>query len=194
MATKQLCPGLVVPRNSECVLALCALPRNSGSANENVRLDILDLAGQPVLRAQVQLPWPADRTPVIRLASLRQVQPNHPKEEHLVLARAGGSAGMRRSTYLYDSNDVLFGFIKRDMTRPRYVLTSSRGGVNLLFEGTFEQYKVKVLSERRDMLATTEPCAMPFDPGSKYYQVRIAENVDVGLIMSGLLALDAMET
>lgn len=202
--TRQLCPGLVVPRNSECVLALKALPRGQGdswmpasSSRTSLRVDILDLAGQPVLRAQVQRPWPVDRAPVVRLASLRPMQGRMgatEKEEHLALARAGGNSGQRRSTYIYDCNDVLFGFLKRDVTRPRYVLTSSRGGLNLLFEGNFDMHEVSVYSERRDMLAHTEPCVLPHDPDAKYYQVRIAENIDVGLIMSGLLAIDAMET
>jgi len=193
--TRQLCPGLVVPRNSECVLALRALPRVKGGSwapsspsRSSLRVDILDLAGQPVLRAQVQRPWPVDRAPVVKLSTR-----NGEKEEHLALARAGGNSGQRRSTYIYDCNDVLFGFLKRDVTRPRYVLTSSRGGLNLLFEGNFDMHEVDVFSERRDMFAHTEPCVLPTDPEGNWYQVRIAENVDVGLIMSGLLAIDAME-
>jgi len=96
--------------------------------------------------------------------------------------------------YIYDKDDVLFGCIKRDVTRPRYVLTSSRGGLQLLFEGDFHGHTVNVLSDNRDMLSHSEPCgSMKADNSSSFYQVRITAGIDVGLIVSGLLSIEAME-
>merc|ERR1719267_359289 len=109
------------------------------------------------MRAHVVLPWPTQdagfkqRQPVITLCTMNPSTTM--QEERLTFCRAGGEGGGRRSMYIYDKDDVLFGCIKRDVTRPRYVLTSSH-----------------------------------------YYQVRVAAGVDVGLIISGLLSIDAMET
>lgn len=208
VASKSLCPGLVVPTNSECVLTLRALTDLSPRASNNSalsppymsmptapqRLDILDLQGKPVMRAQVVNPWPRDagfkqRAPVVTLCT---TDPSG-REEKLTFCRAGGEGGGRRSMYIYDKDDVLFGCIKRDVTRPRYVLTSSRGGLQLLFEGDFLQHNITVLSDSRDIQSHCEPTRMHGD-ASHYYQVRVAAEADVGLIISGLLSIDAMES
>lgn len=145
------------------------------------------------MKANVMRPWPRDaanfkqRAPVVTLFTIGS------GEERLAFCRAGCEGGGRRSMYIYDKDDELFGCIKRDVTRPRYVLTSSRGGLQLLFEGDFQKHLVNVRSESRDMLSHSEPCSMPADPGGHYYQVRIAAGVDVGLIACGLLSIDAME-
>lgn len=214
MATKGLCPGLIVPDESECVLTICVLSdiaKLSGISTSNCpaalassarSVDIFDLEGKPVMRAHVVFPWPQDaafkqRPPVITLCS---TNPNTPgQEQRLSFCRAGGDGGGRRSMYIYDKDDVLFGCIKRDVTRPRYVLTSSRGGLQLLFEGDFHQHTVNVLSDNRDMLSHSEPCSKAdsssgMSSSSSYYQVRITAGIDVGLIMSGLLSIEAMET
>lgn len=204
-ATKGLCPGLVVPPNSECVLAIRSLadlkPSSGGLSPRQLtpsaqKLDILDLQGKPVMRAQIVCPWPQEqsfknRPPVVSVSTLR---PSDHREEQLTFCRAGGEGGGRRSMYIYDKDDVLFGCIKRDVTRPRYVLTSSRGGLQLLFEGDFLRHMVSVIKDNREMLAHAEPSGMTSEPSSHYYQVRVAAGVDVGLIISGLLSIDAMET
>lgn len=205
VATKGLCPGLIVPPNSECVLAIRAVNDLKATSNPSSlsprllapcasRLDILDLQGKPVMKAQVVNPWPRDtqfkqRAPVVTVSTINGTQ-----EERLTFCRAGGEGGGHRSMYIYDKDDVLFGCIKRDVTRPRYVLTSSRGGLQLLFEGNFVGHTVSVLSDGREMLSHAEPCGMMTVPGSHFYQVRVAAGVDVGLIVSGLLSIDAMET
>lgn len=211
--TKGLCPGLIVPDNSECVLAICSLsdlqgPKSPMVSNTSPRpgsllsqmarsLDILDLQGKPVMRAHVVLPWPQDaafkqRPAVVTLCTMNPSTTM--PEERLTFCRAGGEGGGRRSMYIYDKEDVLFGCIKRDVTRPRYVLTSSRGGLQLLFEGDFRHNNVNVLSDSREMLSHTEPSSMRGATGSSFYQVRIIAGIDVGLIVSGLLSIEAMET
>jgi hypothetical protein len=101
--------------------------------------------------------------------------------------------------YIYDKDDVLFGCIKRDVTRPRYVLTSSRGGLQLLFEGDFHRHTISVLSDTREMLSHCEPTqisgSFTLNPDQNVmYQVRVAAGADVGLIVSSLLSIDAMES
>jgi len=203
--TKSLCAGLVVPPFSECVLAIRALgngPASSYTSPElpqvgapaSQKLNVLDLQGKPVMKANIVRPWPVDAafkraSPVVMLSTTTAQ-----REERLTFCRAGGEGGGRRSMYIYDKDDVLFGCIKRDVTRPRYVLTSSRGSVQVLFEGNFSKHMVSVVSDSKDMMAHAEPCNMPQDPSGQYYQVRVAEGVDVGLIVSGLLSIDAMET
>jgi len=146
------------------------------------------------MKANVVRPWPRDaanfkqRPPVVTLFTTGS------SGERLAFCRAGGEGGGRRSMYIYDKDDVLFGCIKRDVTRPRYVLTSSCGGLQLLFEGDFRRHAVNVLSDSRDMLSHAEPCSMSNGSDGSYYQVRIIAGVDVGLIASGLLSIEAMET
>merc|ERR1719262_746815 len=113
------------------------------------------------MKAGIVRPWPQDaanfkqRPPVVTVSTMNGMQ-----EERLTFCRAGGEGGGRRSMYIYDKDDVLFGCIKRDVTRPRYVLTSSRGGLQLLFEGNFVGHTVSVLSDGREMLSHAEPCGM----------------------------------
>eukprot|EP00931_Biecheleriopsis_adriatica_P004109 TRINITY_DN105827_c0_g1_i1.p1 TRINITY_DN105827_c0_g1~~TRINITY_DN105827_c0_g1_i1.p1 ORF type:complete len:482 (+),score=83.98 TRINITY_DN105827_c0_g1_i1:136-1581(+) len=54
LKSRTLCPGLVVPLGSECVLAVRLDPRATGrKSTSEVAVDILDLSGKPVLRAKV---------------------------------------------------------------------------------------------------------------------------------------------
>merc|ERR1719267_386673 len=113
------------------------------------------------MRAHVVLPWPTQdagfkqRQPVITLCTMNPS--TGMQEERLTFCRAGGEGAGRRSMYIHDKDDVLFGCIKRDVTRPRYVLTSSRGGLQLLFEGDFRRHVVTVRSDNNNMLSSAEP-------------------------------------
>merc|ERR1719473_1902825 len=73
---RHLCPELVVPRGSECVLAVRCLV---SARLQQVEFDILDVNGKPVLRVEVSpqfashsRPWPSQlqRSPTITLKSL----------------------------------------------------------------------------------------------------------------------------
>lgn len=94
--------------------------------------------------------------------------------------------------YIYDKDDVLFGCIKRDVTRPRYVLTSRRGGVQLLFEGDFV-HKMSVSSDSGEKQSCSEASRLQPDSSRCYYQVCIVAGADVGLMVSGFISIDAME-
>jgi hypothetical protein len=198
---RHLCPELVVPRGSECVLAVRTLV---SARLQQVEFDILDVNGKPVLRVEVSpqfashsRPWPTQlqRSPTVTLKSL------HPRESTggFVLCyccnvtKEDEGFGSKRNVYIYKDDDELFAHLMKDEIRKRYVLTSGRLGLQLLFEGNFEEHAVDVSNESRELLAATEPGVMDFDPINKYYKLRVAADVDVGLVLSGLLAIDQME-
>lgn len=198
---RHLCPELVVPRGSECVLAVRTLV---SARLQQVEFDILDVNGKPVLQVEVSpqftshsRPWPTQlqRSPTVTLKAL------HPREStgHFVLCyccnvtKEDEGLGSKRNVYIYKDDDELFAHLMKDEARKRYVLTSGRLGLQLLFEGNFEEHAVDVSNESRELLAATEPSVMDFDPTNKYYKLRVAADVDVGLVLSGLLAIDQME-
>jgi len=200
-ARRHLCPELVVPRGSECVLAVRTLV---SARLQQVEFDILDVNGKPVLQVEVSpqfashsRPWPTQlqRSPTVTLKSL------HPRDSTggFVLCyccnvtKEDEGFGSKRNVYIYKDDDELFAHLMKDEIRKRYVLTSGRLGLQLLFEGNFEEHAVDVSNESRELLAATEPGVMDFDPVNKYYKLRVAADVDVGLVLSGLLAIDQME-
>jgi len=200
--SRQLCPELVVPLGSECVLAVrCLITAKTQQCN----FEVLDINGKGVLRVEVSPQSalsrnshvPSQRSPTITLKALQ------PRETTggLVLAyccnvsRADDlwTSNGKRNVCIYNENDELFAHIVKDEARHRYVLTSGRPGLQLLFEGNFEERAVDVANEARELLAATEPAAMPFDPINRYYKLRVAADVDVGLVLCGLLAIDQIE-
>jgi len=199
---RQLCPELVVPLGSECVLAVRCLIT---AKTQQCEFDVLDINGKAVLRVEMSPQSalsrnshvPSQRSPTITLKALQ------PRETTggLVLAyccnvtRADDmwSSSGKRNVCIYNETDELFAHIVKDEARHRYVLTSGRPGLQLLFEGNFEERAVDVANEARELLAATEPAAMPFDPINKYYKLRVAADVDVGLVLCGLLAIDQIE-
>jgi len=196
-----LCPGLVVPANSDCVLVIRmvqqlqvhgqetgdaaagspAIQRRQGA----LELDIFDLVGKPVLSASTTLPWPKEGNPVVSIRTLNA------QSGWLTLCRTGSG---KNSVYIYDKDDKLFGSIQKDPSQPRYAMNSSTDELLLLFEGKFEAHRVSVLDGSRTMIAHSEPCKMKFEPEGRFYQTRIAAGVDVGLVLAGLLSIDAMES
>jgi len=65
--------------------------------------------------------------------------------------------------------------------------------MRLQFDGIFHDHTTIVTNEMNEQLADSEPTTMSFDLQGKFYRVRVASGVDVGLIISGLLTVDAME-
>lgn len=200
---RHLCPELVVPRGSECVLAVRTLV---SARLQQVEFDILDVNGKPVLQVEVSpqfqfgthsRPWPAQlqRSPTIALKSLN---PRESTGAYILcyccnVTKEDESSGSKRNVYIYKDDGELFAHLMKDEIRKRYVLTSGRLGLQLLFEGNFEEHAVDVTNESRELLAATEPGVMEFDPLNKYYKLRVAADVDVGLVLCGLLAIDQME-
>merc|ERR550514_1708935 len=200
--SRHLCPGLVVPARSECYLAV----RTAVTAHtRQVEFEVLDLAGKPVLRVEVtphmqtSRPWPAQllRSPTVVLKTLSSTQdtPASTLAYCCSVAKEEDSAqgGHRRNVYIYRADDELFAHLMKDEARNRYVMTSGRLGLQLLFDGVFSEHCVSVTNEKNDLLAATEPHPMEFDLDNKYYKLRVASSVDVGLVLCGLLAIDQIE-
>jgi len=202
-SVRALCPGLIVPANSDCVLVIRILPnivehetdigdaaagRPLASSRGALELDIFDLLGKPVLSASVVKPLPKQGNSVVTLRTLGA--PRAGDSGCLTLCRVGST---EKSINIYGKDDVLFGCLSRDRSTSGYVLNSSRGDVLLLFDGSFQDHRIQVLDSCHSLMAHTEPSKMPFDPDGNFYQARIATGVDVGLVLSGLLAIDAME-
>jgi len=161
----------------------------AGPGRGPLELDIFDLLGKPVLSASIAQPWPKAGAAAVTLRTLNA--PRTPDSGWLTICRASGPGN---GVHIYDKDDTLFGCIKKDATQPRYVLSSNPGDMLLLFEGSFEEHRVNVLDDRRSMIAHAEPCKrMAFEPDGRFYQVRIAAAMDVGLVLSGLLSINAME-
>jgi hypothetical protein len=138
----------------------------------------------------------------------------HGPKPLIAYCKTGPESGGRRSVYIYDSHDELFAHVTKvmtlsqmrsqrqppdasvppaDLSRPCYVLTSGRIGLQLLFDGNFKEHAITITNEQRKMLADAEPCTMKFDPSGAYYKLRVTETVDVGLILCTLLSIDQME-
>lgn len=203
---RALCPGLIVPGNSDCVLVIRILPnivehetdigdaaagRPLASSRGALELDIFDLSGKPVLAASVVKPLPKQGNAVVTLRTLGA--PHGGDSGCLTLCRVGSTESLEKCINIYGTDDALFGRISRDRSTSGYVLNSSRGELLLLFDGSFQEHRIHVLDSRHSLMAHTEPCKLPSEPEGDFYQARIATGVDVGLVLSGLLAIDTLE-
>lgn len=212
----QLCPGLVVPRGSECVLAVQPLPFTSGREAAGSNVEVLDLRGKPVLRAKVARPlqwpqldndlasptWSAVTVPAVTLRMLQPVStPGLTPAASgrlwdssvLSVCREGITSDGRRTIFIHDANGRLFGTLAKDPARSRYSLTSTRGDGSIFFDGIFQNHAILIVNDQQEPLADAEPCNMAFNPQGKYYRLRVSSGVDVGLMLVGLVCIDEME-
>lgn len=195
-SSRTLCPGLVVPDASDCVLVIRMLPMRHSNVDDfgdaaagrgAIENQIFDLAGRPVLGASIVQPWPGDGKEVVRLRTLHT--PANREPPPLSRCRAGHSG---KSVYIHDKDDALFGSVAMD--GQRYVLSQNNEAI-LLFDGDFREHRVRIFDVRQNnaMIAHAEPCRTDFEPDGCFYQARVAAGVDVGIILAGLLSIDAME-
>lgn len=202
VASQHLCPGLVVPAGNECILAVPTLRHVGVPLRDRVAFNIQDLDGKSVIHAEVVAPaWVniqesgIEQRPMLVLrAGLVPGSGARAPPPLLAYCKAGQEAGERRNVYIYDARDELFAHISKDRnSHTRYVLTSGRIGLQLIFEGDFENRRVHVTNERQQFLSETEACRMSFDPTGSYYKLRVVADVDVGLMLCALIAIDHME-
>lgn len=213
----QLCPGLVVPRGSECILAVRPVPYIAPlDSDETVTVEVLEFSGTPVLKAQVtrsplshtsatEVPRGGSRSPTVALY-MWDAANGRLESTMLASCQEGGSEGSLtdggRHIFIYDSKGQLFGCLGRDPTRrSRYGLRLTSGPdpqdprkrSMISFDGVFGDYAVSVKNESQDLLADSEACSVAFDQTSKFYRLRIVSGVDAGLIVLCLIAIDEME-
>jgi len=197
-----LCPGLVVPAGNECVLALPTLSASS--------CDVRDSEGKTLLKAEVTPPvWDAQGSDlplvVLRAAPLSHRMPEiSGPGQLLAYCKVGPVLEGRRAVCVYNNRDELFAHITKvtpvnqvQTARQRgpqscYVLTRSRTRLRVHFDGNFAVHSVSITNERKEYMAHTEPVKMAWATKGAYYQLTVSSNVDVGLVVCSLLAIDQM--
>lgn len=197
-ATRHLCPGLVVPPGNECILAVPAL-RSASRDGSIASLNVQDLDGKSVIQAEIVAPHSVGQSPdgsmQICLRAGGAVAQNLGDEAPPMLAycKAGPGAGSRQSVNIYDACDEFFAEIAQDRSRSHYVLTSGRVGLKLFFKVSEQNHEMSVMSDEHQLMADTAVAEMPFNPSGLYYKLRVVSNVDVGLILCSLFAIECME-
>jgi len=209
MPVRSLCPELIVPRGSECILVVHYLPPGQ---TQQVEFDILDINGEPVLKVEMQPIQPGQLSDRLRHGGKHMVSSQRNRSPTIVLKSlqpretTGGfvfaycrvttkdddMGTKQQNVYIYKEDDELYAHLMKDEQRKRYVLTSGHHGLQLLFEGNFEEHVVNVTNESGERIAATEPRVMHFDP-TKFYKLRVAANADVGLVLCGLLMINQLE-
>jgi len=206
----QLCPGLVVPLGSECILAVKPVsPMPSPRESAMATVEILDLCGKPVLKAMVcRIPkncFADSRSSVKPTVTLRMLESPHGRLESSVLATCSQETDEngRRQMRIHDANNKLFGHLGRDSAALNRYMLRCKGGADprdskrkctVSFEGVFASHTVVIQNEYHEQLADSEECVMTFSPSSKFYKLRVASGVDVGLMICSLVCIDELET
>jgi len=159
-------------------------------------LNVQDLDGKSVIQADVVMPQSARASDpqralvVLRAGSAPRVG-NQLAAPLLAYCKASHDLGSRKIVYIYDGRDELFAQISKD--RGRYVLTSGRVGFQLFFEGDILHHAVQVMNEQELVVSETSSAVTSFNPGGSYFKLRVASNVDVGLILCALFSMDFLE-
>jgi len=199
-----LCPSLVVPPGMELLLRL-----REGIAPERRQsraFDVVDLKGIPLCRVIADAIGPdgaairlelLDGTP---LALVCAKGPSCAWSTDLLnsgsrseLSEAG--AGCLNVAEIFSPEGEVYAVLsRRDWVYGsyRYILRSTMGRRLLIFCGDFREKAVNVVNASGRLVSDTERCEVDFD-NSPYYQVRVAPNVDAGLVLCGLLAIDRLE-
>lgn len=205
----QLCPGLVVPLGSECILAVRPIsPMPSPRESAMATVEILDLCGKPVLKAVVcRVPKKgyvdsrSDSTPAV---TLRMLESPHGRLESSVLATCfedTDEAGCRQMR-IHDANNKLFGHLGQDLSVVNRYMLRCTGGADprdlkrrctLSFEGVFGSHTAVIQNEYQEQLADSDDCVMSFNPSAKFYKLRVASGVDVGLMVVCMVCIDELE-
>lgn len=196
--SRHLCPGLVVPHGNECILAVPSV--GSSSSTEIASLNVQDLDGKSVIQAEVVNPRAArgsaamaQRPIVVLRAGSAPASSGSQQQPLLAYCKAAQDLGSRKSVYIYDARDELFAQMVKDPGHHRYVLTSGRISLQLFFNGDLQKHSVEVTNDQQARVADTQQAVMSFNPSGFYYKLRVVSNVDVGLMLCALFAIDCME-
>lgn len=215
LTNDMLCPELAVPPGSECILAVRAVVNR---APQELRFDIMDSTGNRVLVAEVAAAgvWrssPAAGRTLLSGTGRSIIRLRSPDGEMIACAFQQGSEmeaskdgatmepGLEENlTFdIFRNENEPFACLKKDLNQKwsaQYVLISEATRTPMmLFYGSFNQHSVNVWGPpmRRELLAATEKRRMEFDPDNEYFVVRVAPEVDAGLVLCCVLALNKME-
>jgi len=188
---RQLCGGLVVPHGTVCVLAVPSLPSTKMALRDTASLDVQTLDGNSIIQAEVVMPNSdkAGRHPLVALCVPGLSSQQAPRV--LAYCRASHDFPSQKSVCIYDSRNAFFAHVYEGSGIPRYVLTGDCDSMEFFFEGDLQRRAVKVRSGKGQVLAETTP-VVSSSKGS-HYRLRVVSNVDVGLVLCALFAIDCME-
>jgi len=178
---RPLCPSLVVPSGMELVFAM---PEMLTSQRQHLSFNILDLQGKPLSKVVVDEAGPKAG---IILRSL--------DDRLLARVRTGHlhDTGTGVPEICWPSGEV-FGALVREAPRTskHFTLRDWSGKPIFTFHGNFWDKAINVLNADGCLVCDTERCVMPFDKIGSYYQVRVAPEVDAGLIICSLFTIDKL--
>lgn len=184
--TTALCPSLVVPNGSEFVFAIKEVVKLQ---RQEQFFNVVDLKGLPLSRVVIS---EQGGHPGILLQTLLKQNLAFVSTEHAFVS-TGGPGGDSVSLDICRPNGEVFGSLQREGSSGRYVLKQKGGNRKILtFHGDFQEHAVNVLNAQGQLISCTERCTVDFDTAN-YYQVRVAPNVDAGLVICGLLSIDKLE-
>eukprot|EP00929_Paragymnodinium_shiwhaense_P055006 TRINITY_DN27588_c0_g1_i1.p1 TRINITY_DN27588_c0_g1~~TRINITY_DN27588_c0_g1_i1.p1 ORF type:complete len:630 (-),score=133.02 TRINITY_DN27588_c0_g1_i1:182-2071(-) len=205
-----LCAALIVPDENESNLTMRS---NAWRQSEAQPIDLYDLNGHVILTVssrRKQIGGTADvfqgdcsdqsLAPSLTLRAAKQKTP-------LAVGRLGCSPHGHRSMFIYTSDDVLFGYVRRDVVpssstgRPdgngdlrRYILEDRH---TLALLATFERIEGRTTvrdGSSSEVMAELEPFFVEFDAQNSYDKLRVLQNVDVGLVLCGLLSMSWLDS
>jgi len=190
ISSEHLCPGLVVPQGSDCVLALPTFHTLSVPPRNSAVFFVRDLNGGCMIQGEIFSCNGVGGQPVARL---RMTAPSGEAGPELASVKASVDAGVARSAYIYDGHGSIFGHFARDPFRSSYVLTSRRLGQQVCFVGDFTSQHGTVIGDNDEPMAEVDPCHLNFDPAGEHFRIRVFSQVDVCLVLCGLLAIQYIE-
>lgn len=188
--TTALCPSLVVPSGAEFVFAIKDVVR---PVRQEQLFSIVDLQGLPLSRVVIS---EQGGHPGILLQTLLKQNLAFISTERAWLQNEEAPARMNdrdgRTFDICRPNGEVFGFVQCDGSSGRYVVKQKGTQKKILtFHGDFKNHAVNVVNAQGQLISCTERCQVEFDAADRfaYYQVRVAPNVDAGLVMCGLLSI-----
>jgi hypothetical protein len=200
-ASQYLCSGLVVPRKSECILAVPYLEGASSSS-----FVIRDLSGQPALKVEVEMPdghvgGGLEQRPAVILHTCTAQEANKAKPSkplgYCKIEHRSSQHELRDKAHIYQADGSLMATLvgKWGTSGMSYYLSSTRGSMRLSLEGDFQQHAVNIWSESRMLFGDSSPaCSTAFDRTGNFWQLRVLANMDVSLLVAALLCAEILES
>lgn len=179
-----LCPSLIVPAGLEFVFAIpCVLT----SEMQEISFSVVDMRGHPLSHVVCHENYSHNRCRLLletmhhtRLAEIStQKMREHPDK----LPEICRPEGELFCTLVRDDSPVSC----------QYLLRHVNGQDLLNFRGDFRQKAVMVTSASGQLAAKSERCVAGFH-GVPHYQVRVAPEVDAGLVLCGLISIDKVKS
>lgn len=179
-----LCPSLIVPAGLEFVFAMpCVLT----SERQDMVFNVVDLRGRPLSQMIAHENCSHNRNRImlqtVHNVPLAEVNTQMMHENPGDLPYVCRPEGEVFCSLVCDASPAFC----------HYILRHVSGQVLLNFRGDFHQKAVMVTSAGGQLAAKTELCVANFE-GVPHYEVRVAPEVDAGLVLCGLVAIDKVQS